>query len=223
MKLLLLAFTSLTASGASCPQLTNLLIPRTNITSAESISITDNLPYCRVLLQSTPVPDSEAYIEIWLPEPTHWNRKFLGTGNGGYSSQLGLAAMRTALQQGYAVAGSETGHAGGDLKFAIGHPAKIDDWASRAVHVMTETAKPIIRSYYGHFARRSYFSGCSTGGQQALSEAQRYPADYEGIIAGDPGNDRMHLNIGFLGGGSPQTAVLSPAYLPQNCPLYIAP
>ena len=63
---------------------------------------------------------------------------------------------------------------------------------------MTQAAQLVLRSYYGRFAKHSYFSGCSTGGQQALSEAQRYPGDYDGIIAGDPGNDRIHLNAGFL-------------------------
>ena len=72
------------------------------------------------------------------------------------------------------------------------------DWGWRAVHVMTETAKLVACSYYGRFSKYSYFSGCSTGGQQALAEAQRYPGDYDGILAGDPGNNRVRLNIGFL-------------------------
>ena len=108
-----------------------------------------------------------------------WNGKFLGTGNGGYWA---LSAMPTwkGRSDWVMLGGSDTGHAGDDLKFAVGHPEKIDDWAWRAVHVMTETAKPILRSYYGRFAAQSYFSGCSTGGQQALTEAQRFPADYDG-------------------------------------------
>jgi feruloyl esterase len=106
--------------------------------------------------------------------------------------------METALRQGYAVAGSDTGHSGSDLKFGMGHPEKIANWAFRAVHVMTDTAKVIVRSYYGRFAAHSYFSGCSTGGQQALTEAQRFPEDYDGIVAGAPGANRVRLNVGFL-------------------------
>lgn len=75
---------------------------------------------------------------------------------------------------------------------------KIEDWGYRAVHAMTENAKLIVRNYYGRFPAHSYFTGCSTGGHQALSEAQRYPGDYDGIVAGDPGNDRVHLNANFL-------------------------
>jgi feruloyl esterase len=106
--------------------------------------------------------------------------------------------MALGLTQGYAVAGSDTGHQGGDLKFALGHPEKINDWGYRAVHVMTGTAKLIVHSYYSRFAAHSYFVGCSTGGQQALTEAQRFPADYDGILAGAPGNNRVRLNVGFL-------------------------
>jgi feruloyl esterase len=106
--------------------------------------------------------------------------------------------MRTALEKGYATAGSNTGHDGGDLKFGAGHPEKIADWGYRAVHVMTGIAKQVVGAYYGHAPAHSYFTGCSTGGHQALMEAQRFPADYDGIVAGDPGNDRIRLNVGFL-------------------------
>lgn len=145
-----------------------------------------------------PVPDSEIRFEVCLPSPDAWNHKFVGTGNGGYSGALGYRDMETALERSYATAGSNTGHDGDDLKFAIGRPEKINDWAFRAVHVMTDAAKLIVRDYYGRFADHAYFTGCSTGGHQALSEAQRYPADYDGVVAGDPGNNRTRLNIGFL-------------------------
>lgn len=155
-------------------------------------------PHCRVVAVAHPVPDSEIHFEVWLPSPETWNGKFVGTGNGGYSSALSLADMARALAQGYATAGSDTGHEGGDLRFGAGHVEKINDWGFRAVHVMTENAKLIVRNFYGRFPKRSYFTGCSTGGHQGLSEAQRYPEDYDGVIAGDPGNDRVHLNANFL-------------------------
>ncbi|MBV9038591.1 MAG: tannase/feruloyl esterase family alpha/beta hydrolase [Acidobacteriaceae bacterium] len=186
------------ASAASCEELKLLTVPFTSVTSATLDTDENGRNHCRVLLTARPVTDSEIHIEMWLPVPGDWNRKFLGTGNGGYSSEISYGTMRTALREGYAVAGSDTGHTGSDLKFAVGHPAKVDDWAYRAIHVITESAKLMIRSFYGRFAQHSYFAGCSTGGQQALSEAQRYPTDYDGIVAGDPGNDRIHLNIGFL-------------------------
>ncbi|MBV9442666.1 MAG: tannase/feruloyl esterase family alpha/beta hydrolase [Acidobacteriaceae bacterium] len=144
------------------------------------------------------MPDSEIHSEVWLPSAEKWNGKLLGTGDGGYSSQLDVRAMRAARLRGYVVTGSDTGHSGSDLKFGVGHPVKIADWAYRAIHVMTQAAKLVLRSYYGRLPEHSYFSGCSTGGQQALSEAQRYPDDYDGIVAGDPGNDRIHLNAGFM-------------------------
>ena len=160
-----------------------------------SISLPD---YCKVLAVTRPVADSEIHFEVWLPAPQTWNGKFEGTGNGGYSGGLSLRDMGLAVSRGYAAAGSDTGHEGGDLKFGVGHPEKITDWGYRAIHAMTDNAKLIVRNYYGHFPVHSYFTGCSTGGHQGLSEAQRYPRDYDGIVAGDPGNDRVHLNANFL-------------------------
>jgi feruloyl esterase len=197
-----------------CEKLTALTIPATAIASAVTVPAGPFSPggaggrggaparsfpaFCRVTAIATPVPDSEIHLELWLPESSVWNGKLLGTGNGGYSGAIGYTDMERGLRQGYAVAGSGTGHQGGDLKFGAGHPEKINDWAWRAVHVMTETARLVAPSYYGRFAAHSYFSGCSTGGQQGLTEAQRYPGDYDGILAGDLGNNRVRLNIGFL-------------------------
>ncbi len=106
--------------------------------------------------------------------------------------------MAAALRRGYATASTDTGHAGDDLRFGQGHPEKLIDYGHRAVHVMTESAKLVIRNAAGRFAERSYFVGCSAGGQQALSEAQRYPDDYDGIIAGDPANNWIRQTFGFL-------------------------
>ena len=104
----------------------------------------------------------------------------------GYSSALSRLQMAQGLQSGYAVAGSDTGHQGDGLEFGIGHPEKIKDWAYRSTHVMAEVGKQVVAAYYGKPAQHSYFTGCSTGGQQALSEAQRYPRDFDGIVAGGP-------------------------------------
>ncbi|HXE63023.1 MAG TPA: tannase/feruloyl esterase family alpha/beta hydrolase [Bryobacteraceae bacterium] len=189
-------FVACPAIAATCEDLTALSMPGVTITS----SVASRAPseFCRVKAVARPGADSEIQIEVWLPSAASWNGKLLGTGNGGYSGALSIPAMQAALNEGYAVAGSDTGHPGDDLRFGQGHPEKIADWAWRAVHVMTDVAKLTARNYYGKFPGKAYFSGCSTGGQQALSEAQRFPADYDGIVAGDPGNDRIHLNIGFL-------------------------
>lgn len=195
MRLVLLAAlaASSVAQAATCEELKSFAIDKTTITSA-----TMEGSICRVLATATPVTNSEIHIEIWLPAASGWNGKFVGTGNGGYSSALSVAVMKSVVERGYATAGSDTGHQGGDLKFAVGRPESIDDWAWRATHVMATTAKEVIRAYYGRAAEHSYFTGCSTGGGQALTEAQRFPDDFDGIIAGAPGNNRTRLNIGFL-------------------------
>src|SRR5438046_6623939 len=95
--------------------------------------------------------------------------------------------MMTALRRGYATSATDTGHAGDTAEFALGHPEKLIDFGYRAVHEMTVKAKAIIDAYYGNAARLSYFVGCSAGGRQALKEAQRYPTDFDGVIAGSPG------------------------------------
>ena len=210
MAILLVAV--LPVAAGPCESLTSLAIPNTTVTSAAAVEAGAFTPpgpgargdqhqlpaFCRVLVTSKPVDDSEIHFELWLPPADSWNRKFEGTGNGGFSSAIGYRDMARALTNGYATAGSDTGHEGGDLKFGVGHPEKINDWAYRAVHVMTDTAKLIVRDYYGRLPQYSYFNGCSTGGHQALTEAQRFPGDYDGIVAGDPGNNRITLIVGFL-------------------------
>jgi feruloyl esterase len=106
--------------------------------------------------------------------------------------------MATALRRGYATASTDTGHTGDDVIFGKGHPEKVVDFGWRAIHVMTATAKLIVRSATGKFADKSYFVGCSSGGHQALSEAQRFPDDYDGIIAGAPANNRIRQTFGFM-------------------------
>lgn len=153
--------------------------------------------HCQVEGIATPGPDSRIRFEVWLPA-RDWNQKLLVTGNGGYSSALSYWDMVPALGQGYAVAGGDTGHEGDNLSFGIGHPEKIKDWAERSVHVVAVAAKAIVEVYEKAAPRFSYYKGCSTGGGQGLMEAQRYPEDFDGIIAGAPGNNRTHLNMAFL-------------------------
>ncbi len=149
--------------------------------------------FCRVAATLTPVSDSEIKIEVWLPE-SGWNGNLQSVGNGAWAGTISYPAMGTALAAGYATASTDTGHTGGDpATFVPGHPEKVIDFSYRAVHEMTVAAKAIIQGRYGNNPKYSYWNGCSTGGRQALTEAQRYAADYDGIIAGAAAIDTTHL------------------------------
>jgi feruloyl esterase len=150
--------------------------------------------FCRVAATLKPTSDSDIKIEIWMPV-SGWNGKFIGVGNGGWWGAISYADMGVALARGYAVASTNTGHDGDwdDASFALGHPEKLIDFGYRAVHEMTAKAKAVITAYYGNTPNRSYWNGCSTGGRQALMEAQRFPADFNGLIAGAPANYLTHL------------------------------
>ncbi len=213
LSLLLAVWTVLAArivvAAASCADLANLTLPGVTIESANEVLGGELAPaeaqqplhvreLCRVIGAAAPTSDSDIKFEVWIPTAEGWNHKLLGTGNGGFGGSISYGAMAGALDRGYAVAGTDTGHTGDQMEFGQGHPEKIVDWSYRAIHVMTQAAKIIIRDLRGEFPRHSYFQGCSTGGQQALSEAQRYPDDYDGIVAGAPGNNRIRLIIGFL-------------------------
>ncbi len=165
---------------------------------AGSRPITGLPAFCRVHGYVTPVPGSKIGFEIWLPQ-TGWNAKLEMFGNGGYSSALDYTDMGTALIAGYGTLGTDTGHGSdSDPDFALGAPQAIVDWSSRAVHESIVVSKQIAMAFYGLTPVHSFFSGCSTGGQQALAEVQRFPTDFDGVIAGDPGHNRTHLNAGFL-------------------------
>ena len=128
---------------------------------------------------------------MWLPA-AGWNGKLQSVGNGAWAGTIGYPALGIALSSGYATAATDTGHVGNTAKFAPGHPEKMVDYGYRAVHEMTVAAKAMIAAFYGNGPRVSYWNGCSTGGRQGLMEALRYPADYDGIIAGAPVNFRTH-------------------------------
>jgi feruloyl esterase len=136
----------------------------------------------------TPTRDSDIKIELWMPA-TGWNGKYEAVGNGAFSGAIAYPAMVAALARGYATSSTDTGHAGGSASFALGHPEKVIDFGWRAVHEMTAASKTIIAAYYAAGPKFSYWNGCSAGGRQAMKEAQRFPADFDGIIAGAPGLD----------------------------------
>jgi feruloyl esterase len=189
-------------STGTCDDLSKLALPNATITLAQRVeagafqSPTEaaadrfrGLPaFCRVAATLNPTSDSDIKIEVWLPV-SGWNGKFQAVGNGAFNGTIAYPAMAAALARGYAASSTDTGHAGGSASFALGHPEKVIDFGWRAVHEMTVAAKGIVTSHYGTGPRYSYWNGCSAGGRQALKAAQRFPADFDGIIAGAPGLD----------------------------------
>ena len=143
--------------------------------------------FCRVSATLTPSSDSDIKVEVWLPA-TGWNGKFQAVGNGGWAGVISYAAMADAVRSGYASASTDTGHVGGRGTFALDHPEKLIDFSWRSEHEMTVKAKAVIQAFYGSAPKLSYWNGCSTGGRQGLKEAQMFPDDYDGIIAGAPAN-----------------------------------
>lgn len=161
--------------------------PRPNGPS-EQIALYKQLPaFCRVKIQATPTADSNIQIEVWLPT-ADWNHRFQGLGNGGFAGEIDFQGLARALDSNAATAGTDTGHFadGIDASWALHHPEKITDYGWRGIHQMTGQAKAVIAAYYGSPAQHSYFTACSDGGREALMEAQRFPADYDGILAGAP-------------------------------------
>lgn len=191
----------------ACADIARHAPAHTRITSAEAVTAgalagteggSAGTPgFCRIRGEIAAVPGSRVGFELWLPAQG-WNGKFEMIGNGGYSSAIAFPAMARLLEAGYAVAATDTGHQGDDPDFALGHPEALVDWSWRAVHVTAVAAKALVKARYAQAPAHSYFSGCSTGGQQAMSEAERFPDDFDGIIAGASGGDRTHLNAGFL-------------------------
>jgi feruloyl esterase len=152
--------------------------------------------HCRVAIVMRPSSDSHIEAEVWLP--AEWNGKLQAVGNGGWAGTISYAAMARALQEGYATASTDTGHKGGSSTFAIGHPEKLIDFGHRAVHEMAVQSKAIITAYYKRAARLSYWNGCSTGGRQGLMAAQKYPDDFDAILAGAPANNHSRLGVSRL-------------------------
>ncbi len=149
--------------------------------------------FCRVAATLTPSNDSDINIEIWLPT-AGWNGKFQAVGNGGWAGTLSYTALAQAVAAGYATASTDTGHTGGSAAFALGHPEKLIDFGYRAVHDMTVQAKAIVDAFYGTRPTLSFWNGCSLGGRQGITEAQRYPADFDAIVAGAPAVNAVRLH-----------------------------
>ena len=146
--------------------------------------------FCRVTGSVRPTADSDIRFEVWLPA-AGWNGKFVQVGNGGAAGSIAHTALAQALARGYATANTDMGHqgTGGDFTWALGHPEKVTDYAWRSFHLLTGVGKAITAAHYGRQPAKSYWYGCSTGGRQGLKEAQRFPEDYDGIVAGAPASN----------------------------------
>ncbi len=166
-------------------------------------TITSLPTFCRVQGVSKPTADSNIGFEVWLPTDT-WNGRFMSSGEGGYAGELNYAnngldgGLDAIVRRGYASASTDTGHVGTDTNWAVGHPEKVIDYAYRAKHLVTVAAKGLIAAYYGRPATKSYLNSCSGGGRQALMEVQRYPEDYDGVVAGVPWNFQSHSAAGWI-------------------------
>ena len=210
----IMLFTLITLNAAAqtpCDSLKALNLPDTTVTAAELVPAgpyksAGKVPqagppqpaivlpaYCRIAAVVKSSSDSHIEMEVWMPAQT-WNGKFQAVGNGGWAGMISYPAMASALKEGYATASTDTGHTGGNSLFGIGHPEKVVDYAYRSVHEMTAKSKAIIAAFYGRNPALSYWNGCSTGGRQGLMEAQRYPEDFDGIVAGAPANYHSHLH-----------------------------
>ncbi|MGH9648123.1 MAG: tannase/feruloyl esterase family alpha/beta hydrolase, partial [Bryobacteraceae bacterium] len=196
------------AMGATCESLSSLSIPHSTVIAESEAAgaftppapaagkskgkggggnAFANLPaFCRVQVNSKPSADSDIKIEYWLPV-SGWNGSLEANGNGGWTGSISANTLATGMQRGYAAAMTDTGHEGGSASFAMGHPEKVIDFGYRATHEMATSGKALIKAFYGRDAKHSYWNGCSAGGRQGLVEAQRYPEDFDAIVAGSPG------------------------------------
>lgn len=214
-------------SPAACERLaSSLALPNTRVATAVPVAAGSftppdggrpvvNLPaFCRVALALAPTSDSDIRSEVWLPM-SGWNGKLYMVGNGAWGGSIQYAAMAEGLRRGYAAVSTDTGHTGADASFAVGHPEKLIDFGYRSVHETAVQSKATAAALYGTAPRLSYFNGCSGGGRQAFMEAQRYPGDFDGIIAGAPGYNRTDGAFQVL--GAMQATHLSPeSFIPEE-------
>lgn len=197
-----LALNAQPALADNCSDLKGLKLADTQITSATVVQATDKAPtHCDVAA----VIEGAIRVEVSLPAPDKWNGKFNGTGSGGAGGFISGDDLNANLSSGYATAATDLGHVGKspspwfDISWSLDTTTgnynfdAIKNFGYRSTHLMTVTAKAVIKAYYNQPLKHSYFTGCSTGGKMALAEAQRYPEDYDGIVAGAPANYYMNM------------------------------
>src|ERR1700754_343214 len=209
--LALLMFATLPArADEACQALAGMVLPHAKVESAVEQPSTD-FPakadrlaahagaHCAVRVVSHPTDDSDIHFELWLPPAEAWNGKYLQKGSGGWGGEGYPYALVTPLNRGYATAVTDDGHvADGTAKFTVGHPEKIRDFGYRAIHETSVLSRRLIAAYYRRALNQAYFVGCSDGGREALMQAQRFPADFDGIVAGAPAARWSHLMTAFV-------------------------
>jgi len=208
---------SFAMAQTSCADLKNLKLDHATIVSAIAVEsgplkqppdMPSKVPnvtvpqHCEVNGVARPTSDSEIDFTLWLPPGDSWNGKYMQRGNGGWAGSIQAAVLAAPLARGYAVSATDDGHRTQgimpDASWAIGHPEKLIDFGYRALHETAILSKIIVQVYYNKPLAHAYFSGCSDGGREALMEAERYPEDFDGIIAGAPANNWTHHFTGFV-------------------------
>jgi feruloyl esterase len=204
---LALAAPGLAHAETSCADLKAVKLPHAEIT-AVSTEKSGQGEACRVSVTSRPTKDSEIGIEVWLPVGAAWNGKFVQVGNGGFAGSI-PGQLRMLAARGYATAGTDDGHKapGTSAAWALGHPEKLVDFGWRALKETTDISKALIAAQKGGGLKQSYFYGCSDGGREALMEAQRFPKDFDGIVAGAPAN---YMSLLFGNGAAQQQGLARP-------------
>jgi feruloyl esterase len=199
----------------ACERLAGERFPNTTITTAQAVTggsftppgsnnaMTNLPPFCRVAGVIAPTGESQILFEVWLPLQ-NWNGKFAGVGNGGWAGSVSFGALGEQLRRGYATASTNTGHEAAPgvnaARFAFEKPEQLIDFAYRSHHETAMKAKALAQAFYSKAPERSYFVGCSSGGYEGLMEAQRFPTDYDGIVAGAPANNWTRLMAGDFDG-----------------------
>ena len=236
LAMLLLSYAAPLSAAMRCEELTSLSIPATTVTGAQRVAAGTFAPpagnpreaaarakefaalpaFCRVMLTARPSADSDIRMEVWLPE-TGWNNKLEAVGDGGLAGSIPMPLMAEALAEGYATAGTDTGHMGGTADFMPAHPEKLVDFAYRSTHELAVASKAVVTAFYGTPARWSYYNACSGGGRHAITSAQRFPADFDGIVAGAASWNQARLDAGRIGinltvNRSPESAIPSSKY-----------
>src|SRR5580704_6067399 len=197
--------TSTPAQSAICSSLAALHLAKTTIASGEIVAAgAFQLPpgglradssfftafetlgaFCRVRGVITPAIDSRIEFEVWMPV-SGWNGNYIGAGNGGFSGSINYYRLGEAVHAGYVASATDIGHKDSESRWWDGHPEKVIDFDYRGIHETALRTKAVIEAFYGRLQAHAYFISCSNGGRQGLVEAQKYPADYDGVLAGAP-------------------------------------
>ena len=216
MKTLLMAagaVVALTAPGLAHAEAACADLKATKLAHAEIIAATaeksGSVDLCRIIVASHPTKDSNIGIEVWIPVGEAWNGKFVQLGNGGFAGSIASGRLKAMAATGYAVSATDDGHVaiGTNASWALGHPEKLVDFGWRALKETTDISKALIRAQKADGPKRTYFFGCSDGGREALMEAQRFPKDFDGIVAGAPAN---YMSLLFGNGAGQQQALARP-------------